>query len=325
MVHAIRIHQHGGPDALRWEPIEVAAPGPGQARIRHHAVGLNFIDTYHRTGLYPVSALPAVIGMEGTGEVLEIGDGVTEVAVGDRVAYVNPIGSYAQERLIAAERLVRLPESISYDTAAAMMLKGTTARYLLRQTYAVGPQTTMLFHAAAGGVGLIACQWARHLGATMIGTAGTDEKCARALESGATHVINYRRENFVDRVRELTGGAGCDVVYDSVGHDTFLPSLECLKPRGLFVSFGNASGPIRNFDLSLLAQKGSLYITRPRLYTYVDTREELVQNTSELFDVVTRGIVNIAAPRSYPLREAAQAHADLEARKTTGSTILKPE
>lgn len=324
MVHAIRIHEYGGPDVLRWEDVDVGSPGPGEVRLRHKALGLNYIDTYHRTGLYPLGALPAVIGMEGAGEVIAVGAGVAEFAVGDRVAYANPIGAYAEERLIPAERLVKLPASIGYETAAAMMLQGMTVQYLLRRTFEVGPQTVMLLHAAAGGVGLIACQWARHLGATIIGTVGSDEKATLAKAAGCTHVINYRSEDFAERVREITAGAGCDVVYDAIGKDTYPGSLDCLKPFGLWVSYGNASGKIEGFDLGLLAAKGSLYATRPTLFTYVAKRADLVASAAELFDMVERGIVNINVNQTYPLREAAQAHRDLEGRKTTGSTVLLP-
>ncbi|MDX2257460.1 MAG: quinone oxidoreductase [Hyphomicrobiaceae bacterium] len=324
MVNAIRIHGYGGPEVLRWEAVEVGAPGPGEVRLRHTAIGLNYIDTYHRTGAYPVAALPAVIGMEGAGVIEAVGPGVADLEAGDRVAYANPIGAYAEERLIPADRLVRLPASIDDRTAAAMMLQGMTVRYLLRETFRVGPGTVMLLHAAAGGIGLIACQWARHLGATIIGTVGSDEKAALALAHGATHVINYRTESFVDRVREITGGAMCDVVYDSVGNDTFPGSLDCLKPLGLWVTFGSASGPVPAFDIGLLAKKGSLFATRPTLFTYTARRDDLVANAADLFDVVGRGIVKIAVNQTYPLREAATAHSDLEGRRTTGSTVLLP-
>ena len=324
MVHAIRIHEYGGPDVLRWEEVAVGAPGAGEVRLRQKALGLNYIDTYHRTGLYPLAALPAVIGMEGAGEVIAVGAGVDEFTVGDRVAYANPIGAYAEERLIPAERLVKLPSSISFENAAAMMLQGMTVQYLLRRTYKVGPQTVMLLHAAAGGVGLIACQWARHLGATIIGTVGSEEKAMLAKAAGCTHVINYRSEDFVARVREITSGAGCDVVYDAIGKDTYPGSLDCLKPLGLWVSYGNASGKIEGFDLSILAAKGSLFATRPTLFTYVAKRADLVASAGELFDMVGRGIVKINVNQTYPLREAARAHRDLEDRKTTGSTVLLP-
>lgn len=324
MVHAIRIHEYGGPDVLRWEDVEVGSPGPGEVRLRHKALGLNYIDTYHRTGLYALGALPAVIGMEGAGEVTAVGAGVAEFAIGDRVAYANPIGAYAEERLIPADRLVKLPAAISFEAAAAMMLQGMTVQYLLRRTFKVGPQTVMLLHAAAGGVGLIACQWARHLGATIIGTVGSDEKAKLAKAAGCTHVINYRREDFVARVREITAGAACDVVYDAIGKDTYPGSLDCLKPFGLWVSYGNASGKIEGFDLGLLAAKGSLYATRPTLFTYIAKRADLVASASELFDMVERGVVHINVNQTYALRDAAQAHRDLEGRKTTGSTVLLP-
>jgi NADPH:quinone reductase len=324
MVHAIRIHQYGGPEVMKWEPVEIGAPGPRQIRLKQHAVGLNYIDTYHRAGLYKLSSLPAVIGMEGAGEVVAVGPGVTDLKVGDRVAYANPVGGYAEERLIPADRVVKIPAGIEYKTAAGMMLRGMTVRYLLRQTYKVGPGTVMLLHAAAGGVGLLASQWARHLGATIIGTTGSAEKATLAQENGCTHVINYKTEDFVTRVKEITNGAGVDVVYDGIGKDTYPASLDCLKPFGLWVSFGNASGAITNFDIGLLASKGSLYATRPTLMTYTAKREDLVANANELFDVVGKGIVKINVNQTYPLREAAQAHRDLEARKTTGSTVLLP-
>ncbi len=324
MARAIRIHEYGGPDVLKFEDVPVGQPGQGEVRIRHTAVGLNYIDTYHRTGLYPVPSLPGVIGMEAAGEVVEVGAGVSGLKAGDRVAYANPIGAYAEERLIPAERVVKLPDSVDDKTAAAMMLQGMTAQYLLRRTFKVGPETVMLFHAAAGGVGLIACQWAKHLGATVIGTAGSAEKVALAKAAGATHVINYREENFVERVKEITGGKGCDVVYDSIGKDTYPASLDCLKPFGMWVTFGNASGKIENFDLGLLAAKGSLYATRPTLFTYTAKREDLVATANELFDMVGKGIVKISVNQTYPLAEAAQAHRDLEGRKTTGSTVLLP-
>lgn len=324
MVHAVRIHEYGGPEQLRWEEVGVGALGPGQARIAQTAVGLNYIDVYHRTGLYKLPELPAVIGMEGAGTVLALGPGVEGLAVGDRVAYASPVGAYAEERLIAADRLVKLPDGISEQTAAAMMLQGMTVQYLLRRTYKVGPQTVMLLHAAAGGVGLIACQWARHLGATIIGTVGSPEKAALAKAAGCTHTIDYRREDFVARVKEITGGEGCDVVYDSIGKDTFPGSLDCLKPMGLWVSFGNASGPVPPFDMGLLSAKGSLFATRPTLMTYTARRGDLLAAAGELFDLVEKGVVEISVNQTYPLREAAQAHRDLEARKTTGSTVLVP-
>jgi NADPH:quinone reductase len=324
MAHAIRIHAPGGPEVLKWEAIEVGEPGPGEVRLRQRAVGLNYIDVYHRSGLYKLANLPAIVGMEGAGTVEAIGRGVTELNVGDRAAYAGVLGAYADERLIPADRLVKLPDSIDDVTAAAMMLQGMTARYLLRETYRCTPETVLLFHAAAGGVGLIVCQWAKAIGATMIGTVGSDDKAQLAKAAGCTHVINYRTEDFVARVREITDGAGCDVVYDGVGKDTFPSSLDCLKPRGLWVSFGNASGPVAPFDLQILSAKGSLYATRPTIMTYVARREDLLANANELFDVVGKGAVKIAASRTYPLREAAQAHRDLEARKTTGSIVLIP-
>lgn len=324
MVQAIRIAAYGGPDVMKFESVDVGTPGTGEVRVKHTAIGLNYIDTYHRTGLYPVAKLPAVIGMEGAGVVTEVGAGVSDVAVGDRVAYANPIGAYAEERLIPAERLVKIPAGVDDPTAAAMMLQGMTAEYLLRRTFKVGPETVMLFHAAAGGVGLIACQWARALGATIIGTVGSEEKATLAKDAGCTHIINYRRENFVERVRDITSGKGCDVVYDGIGKDTYPGSLDCLKPFGLWVSFGNASGKIDGFDLGLLAAKGSLYATRPTLFTYTAKRADLVASASALFDVVASGKVKISVNQTYPLREAAQAHRDLEARATTGSTVLLP-
>ncbi len=323
MVHAIRVHQTGGPEVLTWESAEVGDPGPGQVRLKQHAVGVNYIDTYQRSGLYKLP-LPLVPGNEGAGEVAAVGPGVTEFRVGDRGAYAGAVGGYAEERLMPAERLVKLPDAIDYTTAAAMMLQGMTVRYLLRQTYKVVPGTVMLLHAAAGGIGLIAAQWARHLGATVIGTAGSDEKCRLAREAGCTHVINYKTEDFVKRTKELTGGQGVDVVYDGVGKDTYPASLDCLKPMGLFVSFGNASGAVQNFDLLALMNKGSLYATRPTLQTYVAKRADLVANATELFDVVSKGIVKINVNHTYPLKDAAQAHRDLEGRKTTGSIVLLP-
>ncbi|HEX5999952.1 MAG TPA: quinone oxidoreductase [Hyphomicrobiaceae bacterium] len=323
MVHAIRVHQTGGPEVLTWEGVDVGEPGPGQVRLKQHAVGVNYIDTYQRSGLYKLP-LPLIPGNEGAGEVVAVGPGVTDFKVGDRGAYAGAVGGYAEERVMPAERLVKLPAAIDYKTGAAMMLQGMTVRYLLRQTYKVGPGTTMLLQAAAGGIGLIAAQWAKHLGATIIGTAGSDEKCKLALDAGCTHVINYRTEDFVKRTKELTGGAGVDVVYDGVGKDTYPASLDCLKPLGLFVSFGNASGAVQNFSLLDLMNKGSLYATRPTLQTYVAKREDLIENANELFDVVSKGIVKIAANHTYPLKDAAQAHRDLEGRKTTGSIVLLP-
>jgi NADPH2:quinone reductase len=322
MTHAVRIHEIGGPEVLRWEAIEVPDPGPGEALIRQTAAGLNFIDVYFRTGLYPAPSFPATIGNEGAGVVEAIGDGVTEVAVGDRVAYCMSLGSYAQRRVIASKQLVKIPDGIGDEQAAAVMLKGCTVQYLIRRTHAVQPGETVLFHAAAGGCGLIACQWLKHLGATVIGTVGTREKAELAKAHGCDHPIVYTEESFVDRVKELTGGKGVPVVYDSVGKDTFDDSLRCLQPRGLMVSFGNASGAVEPFKPAILAGRGSLFLTRPTLATYTATREELEETTAELFDVVGRGAVRIEVNQTYALENAAQAHRDLEARKTTGSTVL---
>ena len=324
MSHAVRIHETGGPEVLRWDAIDVPDPGPGEALIRQTAAGLNFIDVYFRTGLYPAPSFPATIGNEGAGVVEAVGDGVSEVAVGDRVAYCMNLGSYTQRRVIAANQLVRIPDGISDEQAAAVLLKGSTVQYLVRRTYAVQRGDTVLFHAAAGGCGLIACQWLKHLGATVIGTVGTREKAELARAHGCDHPIVYTEESFVDRVKELTGGAGVPVVYDSVGKDTFDDSLRCLRPRGLMVSFGNASGAVEPFRPAVLAAKGSLYLTRPTLATYTATREDLVATTSDVFDVVGQGVVKIEINQTYPLRDAAQAHRDLEARRTTGSTVLLP-
>jgi NADPH2:quinone reductase len=324
MAHAVLIHSTGGPEILKWEEVPVAAPGQGEVLLRQKAVGLNYIDVYHRSGLYKLASFPAVIGMEGAGVVEEIGPGVTEVKAGDRVAYAGSLGGYAEVRLIPADRLVKLPDAIDDVKAAAMMLQGMTVRYLLRETYRCTPGTVMLFHAAAGGVGLIACQWARDIGATMIGTVGSEEKAKLARENGCTHVINYRTEDFVARVKEITGGKGCDVVYDSVGKDTFPGSLDCLKPRGLWVSFGNASGPVPPFDMGILSAKGSLYATRPTMMTYMAERADLLASAGDLFQMVAKGAVKINVGHTYPLREAAAAHRDLEARKTTGSVVLIP-
>lgn len=320
MVHGIRVHAVGGPDRLSWDEIEVGEPGPGEVRIKQRAAGLNFIDVYHRTGLYTLPSLPAVIGMEGAGQVVALGAGVTSLKVGDRVGYQGVLGGYAEERVIAADRLVTLPDTMSYETAAAMLLQGMTVRALLREVYEVGPETTLLFHAAAGGVGLIACQWARALGATLIGTVSSDEKADLARANGATHVIVTSRENFVQRVAEITGGKGCDVVYDSIGKDTYRGSLDCLKPRGLFVSFGNASGPVPPFELTLL--KGSLFVTRPSVMAYTATHAELAETAADLFRMVESGAIKIAVNQTFPLKEARRAHEALEARRTTGSTVL---
>lgn len=322
MTYAIRIHQTGGPEVMRWEKVEVGQPGPGEVRLRHSAVGLNFIDVYHRTGLYPIQT-PATPGLEAAGIVEEVGTGVTELKAGDRVAYASPpMGAYAEARLMPADRLVKLPDGISDKQAAAMMLRGMTARYLLRQTYAVKRGDRILIHAAAGGVGLIVCQWAKHLGATVIGTVGSDEKAALAKAHGCDHPIVYTREDFVARVNEITNGEKVAVVYDSVGKDTFMKSLDCLKPLGMMVSFGQSSGPVAAFDPSILSAKGSLFLTRPTVMKYTERREDLVANASDLFDVVRQGQVKIEIGQTYPLKDAAQAHRDLEARKTTGSTVL---
>jgi NADPH2:quinone reductase len=324
MTHAFRIHQTGGPEVLIWEEVDVPAPGAGEATVRHHAVGLNFIDTYHRTGLYPLS-LPSGIGLEGAGVVEAVGEGVTEVTVGDRVAYAGgPVGAYAEVRNLPAHRLLRLPEGIGFNTAAAMMLQGLTAAYLLRRTYRVQAGDAVLIHAAAGGVGLIACQWAKALGATVIGTVGSAAKGDLAKAHGCDHVINYSTENFTQRVREITGGEGVAVVYDGVGKDVFMGSLDSLRTLGMLVTYGNASGPVPPFDPLLLAQKGSLFVTRPTLAHYTAKRADLEALGSELFEIVGSGKVRIEVNQSYPLAAAAQAHRDLEARKTTGSTILLP-
>ncbi len=313
MPKAIRIQQQGGPEVLKWEDVQVGDPGPGEVRLRHKACGLNFLDVYQRSGLYKI-ALPSGMGNEGAGVVEAIGAGVTQVKVGDRVAYSGGApGAYSESRVMPSERLVVLPDPISFETGAAMMLKGMTAQYLLRQTYKVRSGETVLLHAAAGGVGLIACQWLKALGATVIGTAGSEEKCALAKSHGADHCINYRKENFVERVKALTGGKGVPVVYDSVGKD-----------RGLMVSFGNASGAVPPFELGTLSQKGSLYLTRPTLVTYTGKRDDLVATAKDLLDVVSSGKVKIEINHRYSLKDAAQAHRDLEARKTTGSTILIP-
>jgi len=323
MPKAIRIHETGGPEVLKWEDVEIGKPGQGEALIRQTAVGLNFIDTYHRTGLYPLP-LPAVLGMEGAGMVEEVGAGVTDVKPGDRVAYAGVLGAYTERRLIAADRLVPLPDGVSDIQAAAMMLKGMTAEYLLLRTHRVQRGETILVHAAAGGVGLIMCQWAKHLGATVIGTVGSDEKAELARANGCDHPIVYTRENFTERVRALTNGAGVPVVYDSVGKDTFLGSLDCLSPLGLMVSYGNASGAVPPFNIGLLAQKGSLFLTRPVLMAYTAKREDLLSCARALFGVVESGVVKIKLERTWPLEDAASAHRELEGRRTTGSTVLIP-
>ena len=321
MPHAIRVHQTGGPEVLEWEEVEVGNPGPGQATIRQEAVGLNFIDVYHRTGLYP-QPLPFTPGVEGAGVVEAVGPDVTDIRLGDRVAYAGPIGGYAEQRLIAADRLVKLPDSISAEQAAAMMLKGLTAEMLVRRVYPVQAGQTVLVHAAAGGVGLILCQWAKALGATVIGTVGSDEKAELARAHGCDHPIVYTRQDFVAEVERITESKKVPVVYDGVGRDTFMKSLDCLARRGMMVSFGNASGAVDPFPPSMLAQKGSLFLTRPTAYDYVATPVELQQAAAELFEVVESGKVRIEVDQRFPLKDAAEAHRQLEARKTTGSTIL---
>ncbi len=325
MPKAVRIHQPGGPEALRYEDVDVPEPSDGEVRIRQTAVGLNYIDTYHRSGAYPLPSMPHAIGLEGAGVVEAVGSGVTEFREGDRVAYANPpVGAYAEVRNMPWHRLVKLPGDIDDKLAAGMMLQGMTVEYLVRRTYAVQPGDTVLLHAAAGGVGLIACQWLKHIGATIIGTVGSYEKGELAKAHGCTHIVNYREEDFPSRVKELTGGAGVPVVYDGVGKDTFLGSLDCLRPRGLMVLFGAASGPVAAFDTGLLSAKGSLYLTRPTLMTYTASREDLVESAYALFGVVQSGAVKIEVNQTYPLAEAEQAHRDLESRKTTGSTVLLP-
>ena len=324
MTHAIRVHEYGGPEVLKWEEVEVGAPGPGQVKIKQTAVGLNYIDVYQRTGLYPQPSLPFIPGMEGAGVVTAIGEGVRDLKVGRRVAYAGSVGAYAQERLIAADRVVRIPTAISDETAAAIMLKGMTAQYLLRRTYKVDRGTTLLFHAAAGGVGLIACQWAASLGATVIGTVGSAGKALIARAHGCAYVINIREEDLVAKVKEYTKGKGVDVVYDSIGKDTFPASLDCLKPLGLWVSFGQSSGPVPEFKITLLSQKGSLFATRPSLGHYTESRKDLVATANDLFEVIAKGMVKIAVNQTYSLSEAAQAQRDLEGRLTTGSTVLLP-
>ena len=323
MTKAIRIHANGGPDVMRWEDVPTPEPGPGEALIRHAAVGLNYIDVYFRTGLYK-SPLPATLGMEGAGTVLAVGEGVTTVQPGDRVAYAGgPLGAYATERVIAADRLVVVPAAIDFKTAAAMMLQGMTAQYLLRRTYPLKAGETIVVHAAAGGVGLILCQWARHIGATVIGVVSTAEKAELARAHGAHHVV-VGPADLPAEVKRVTGGAMVPVVYDSVGKDTFMTSLDCLAPLGLMVSYGNASGPVPPLDISVLSAKGSLYLTRPTLATYTTRRADLERVTADLFDVVAKGAVKIRVNQTFPLAEAAAAHIALEARQTTGSTVLLP-
>lgn len=321
MPHAIRIHEFGGPEVLRWEEVEVGEPGPGQVKIRQQAAGLNFIDVYHRTGLYK-QPLPFTPGVEGAGVVEAVGPGVSNVKVGERVTYASQIGGYAEERLIAADRVVKLPHSISSEQAAAILLQGLTARMLLRAVHLVEPGETILIHAAAGGVGLIVCQWAKALGATVIGTVSTDEKAELAHSNGCDYPIVYTRQDFVAEVDRLTGGNKLVVVYDGVGRDTFMKSLDCLRPRGLMVSFGNASGPVDPISPLLLSQKGSLFLTRPTLNHYIATRVELEQSANDLFGMVESGKIRVELNQRFPLKDAADAHRALEARRTSGSTVL---
>jgi NADPH:quinone reductase len=324
MPYAIRVHAVGGPDAMVYEEVAVGNPGPGEARVRHTAIGVNFIDTYHRSGLY-AQPLPTGIGSEGAGVVEAVGSGVDWVQPGDRVAYSGGApGAYANERVMSADRLVKLPDGIDDRTAATLMLKGLTVQYLFRQVFPLKGGETILFHAAAGGVGLIACQWARALGATMIGTCGSDEKAALAKSSGCAHTIVYTRENFVERVKAITGGKGVPVVYDAVGKDTFPASLDCLQPRGLFVSFGNSSGPVPPFNLILLAHKGSLFATRPTLVTFTSTRASITAMADELFGLVLAGKIKSEPRQTFALKDAAEAHRALESRGTTGATVLLP-
>lgn len=325
MVAAVRVHKHGGPEVLTYEQIELGDPGPGQIKIRNRAIGVNYIDTYFRMGMYPSPVgMPFVAGNEAAGDVVAAGSGVTDLKVGDRVAYVAPLGAYAEERILPADRAVKLPDAISYEQAAGMMLKGMTAQYLLRRTFRVEKGHTILMHAAAGGVGQILCQWANHLGATVIGTVGSKDKAELAKAHGCHHVILYREEDFPTRVKEITGGSMCNVVYDGIGKDTFPASLDALRPLGYFVSFGSASGQIDAFNINILQQKGSLFATRPTLVHYTAKREDLVATANDLFDVVSKGAVKIPINQKYPLKDAQKAHSDLEGRATTGSSILIP-
>ncbi len=325
MAGAIQIHETGGADVLRYETHDVGDPGPGEVRLKQTAIGLNFIDVYFRTGTYPPPGLPFIPGLEGAAVVEAVGDGVTDLAVGDRVAYAAPpLGAYAEERLMPADRLVKVPADISDDQAAAMMLKGMTAQYLLRRTYRVEPSQTILFHAAAGGVGLIACQWAKSLGVTVIGTVGSDAKAELAKANGCTHTIRYDQEDVVQRVKDITDGKGVPVVYDSVGQSTFESSLDCLSPLGMLVSFGQSSGKIPPFDVGILSAKGSLFMTRPSLMNYTADRNDLVASAKDLFDVVENGAVKIEINQRFDLKDAAAAHKALEGRQTTGSTLLIP-
>jgi NADPH:quinone reductase len=324
MVAAVRVHKTGGPEVLTYEDVEVPAPGPGQIRIKQHASGVNFIDTYFRSGLYPAPSMPFVSGNEGAGEVVALGSGITDFKMGDRVGYVAPLGAYSEERVLQADRAVKIPDGISHEQAAGMMLKGMTAEYLVQRTFKVQKGHNVLIHAAAGGVGLILGQWANHVGANVIGTVGTKDKAELAKANGYHHTILYRDEDFVERVKDITKGAMCEVVYDGVGNDTFPKSLDCLKPLGMFVSFGSASGPIKAFDINLLQFKGSLFATRPTLNTYNAKREALLKSAADLFAVVSSGAVKIPVNQKYPLKDAQKAHSDLEGRKTTGSIILVP-
>jgi NADPH:quinone reductase len=322
MPHAIRFHKAGGPEVLHWEEVPVGKPGPGEARVRHTAIGLNYVDTYIRSGLYPAQ-LPSGLGAEAAGIVEEVGPGVSDVKAGDRVAYGNsPVGAYSEVRVMPADRLIVLPKGITDQQGAAMMLKGLTAQYLIRQIFKVKKGDTILFHAAAGGVGLIACQWAKSLGATVIGTVGSDEKAKLAKDHGCDHPIVYTREDFVERVKQLTKGEKVPVVYDSVGKDTFMKSLDCLRPTGLMVNFGQASGSVGPIDLGIFGAKGSLFYTRPTLNTYAAKRADMLAMAKDLFDAVTSGAVKIQIPQTYALKDAAQAHRDLQSRKTTGSTVF---
>jgi len=325
MVAAVRVHKHGGPEVLTFEDVEVGQPGQGQIRVKQHACGVNFIDTYFRMGMYPSPVgLPFVAGNEGAGEVTAVGPGVTDIAVGDRIAYVVGLGAYAAERLMPADRAVKLPKEISYEQAAGMMLKGMTAQYLLNRTFKVEKGTTVLMHAAAGGVGQILCQWANALGATVIGTVGSKDKAEIAKANGCHHAILYRDEDFVARVKDVTGGKLCDVVYDGIGKTTFPASLDCIRPLGMFVSFGSSSGQIDAFNINILQQKGSLFATRPTLNTYTAKRDDLVATANDLFKVVMSGKVKIPINQKYSLKDAVKAHRDLEGRETTGSSILIP-
>jgi NADPH2:quinone reductase len=323
MAKAMRYHKQGGPEVMQYEDVQPGDPGAGQVRIRHTAIGVNFVDVYQRSGLYPMQ-LPMVAGNEGAGVVEAVGQGVTELKAGDRVAYTGLPGSYCEQRLVPADRMVKLPQGISDEQAASMMLKGLTVHYLIYTTYPVKKGETVLWHAAAGGVGLIACQWLKALGVTVIATAGSDEKCALAKAHGAEHVINYSRENFVERVKSITGGKGLPVVYDAVGKSTWDGSLDCLRPRGLMVSFGNASGAVPPVNIGILQTKGSLYLTRPTLATHIASRADLVERAGALFDMVRSGKVKIETTQRYKLADAVQAHRDLEGRKTTGSIVLQP-